>query len=396
MSIDLLLINQLSILFDYLDSKLLSAKRWVFYAALICTLNSLFWAFPSYQKIAADDIKVNGDLSFWKRINQQVEHPLTHFDYPPATHEAKVSFRLLAPLLAKFSPFESLNGRMGYLFFLQHIAGFLFFYYLTLFAFRYSQNRVLSLLFALSFSMTYLGHSFFYELYGFFDGMAFTLLLLSMYYYRKWFCVIPFFLAFWVDERAVIGSGLVYIFIVSQENNFSNPQEWKAILCRSIPFLAVYGIYFLLRKYMAVTYGLTVPIGSEHDAGLGLILQQIKGLPLATFLRFEGTWLIVFWGLIAMYYSNLGMMSYAYILIFAVIILISYCVWDVTRSLMYGFPFFLICTRYLLMFLPPRRSLLLMFAILLINFSTPSYKNHYFQFYWQVPLPVKVMYYLKG
>lgn len=395
MNADTLLINRLMVFCEYFELKIVSKKNWGYYVALACTLNSLFWAFPSYQKIFTDDIKVNGDLSFWKRVNQQIEHPLTHFDYSPTTHEAKVSFRLLAPLLAKFSPFNSLSSRFAYLFFLQHIAGFFFFYFLSLFTFRYSQSRVVSSLFAFAISMTYLGHSFFYELYGFFDGIAFTLLLMSMYYYQKWYCILLFFFSFWIDERAVISSGFVLFFNISQDNDFSNVGQWKKIIYNSIPFLAAYALYLFIRKYLETSYGLTVPIGTEYDAGLGLILQQAKSLPLATLLSYEALWFIVALGTLAMCYARLYLVLGIYIFIFLFIVIVAYSVWDVTRSLVYGFPFVLICARYILPSFSIRRSKLIMLTVLFFNLIIPSYKNHYFQFYWQVPLPVKIIYYLK-
>jgi hypothetical protein len=382
--------------YTYSGFMLLSTKRWAHYTALICTLNSLFLAFPSYQKIFTDDPKVNDYLSFWNRINEQADHPLTVFVYPPASHEAKVSFRLLAPLLARFSPFESLNYRMAYLFLLQHIAGFFFFYFLALFAFRYTQDRATSSLFALMFSMTYLGHCFFYELYGFFDGIAFTLFLVSMYYYQKWFCAIPFFLAFWIDERAVIGSGLVFLFIISHDIDFSRRSVWMEMAYKSRPLLVAYIAYFVFRRYLEIVFSLAVPIGTEYDAGVGLIFKQARTIPLATFLSYEGIWLIFLLGSVVLWFSSSRLFLSLYLLVFTFIMIVSFSVWDVTRSIMYGFPFMLVCAKHMFKAFSPKQNLLICMIVLVLNFMIPSYKNHCFLFYWQIPLPVKVIYYMQG
>ncbi len=373
----------------------LTSRRWAYKIALLCTLNSLFWAFPSYQRIFTHDSAINDYLRAWERIDEQAEHPLTPYEYLPTLHEAKVAFRLLAPLIARYSPFKTLNGRMAYLFFLQHLAGFLFFFYLALFVFRYGQDKVLALIVPLTVSLSYLGHSFFYELYGWFDGFAFILMLMGMYYYRKWYCALLLFLSFWVDERAIVGSGIVCLFALTQEDGVPRPFQFKSLFVKAIPFLTAYAVYALARYQLQVTFGLKAPVGTEYDAGIGVIIQQATNLPLATFLSFEATWIIFILGVIMMWQPGLRLVTSFYLLNFAVVALISYSVWDVTRSLMYGFPIFLVSLRYLLSSLSLKHRLMILGAVLMLNLIVPSYKNHYHQFYWQIPLPVKAVYYLE-
>jgi hypothetical protein len=217
-----------------------------------------------------------------------------------------------------------------------------------------------------------------------------------MYYYQKWYCLMPFFLAFWIDERAVIGSGLAFLFIISQHNNLSTWDDWKKMAYKSWPFLAAYVAYLAIRKYLEVTFALTVPIGTEYDSGVGLIFQQARTLPLATFLSYEGIWLIFLLGSAIIWYFHSRLLLAMYLLIFVIVMAVSYSVWDVTRSLMYGFPIMLVCAKYAFQAFSKRQILLVLLVVLSLNLFIPSYKNHYFLFYWQVPLPAKAVYYLKG
>ncbi|MBB5282897.1 hypothetical protein HNQ92_001018 [Rhabdobacter roseus] len=368
----------------------LAIKHWSWWTALFCFANSLFWAFPSYNRIVSKDPQINDYNSFWNRINEQADHPLTHYDYPPAVHEAKISFRLLMPLLARFSPFKDLNIRMAYLFFIQHIAGFFFFLFLIKLAWRYTQDKATSALLAIAISVTYLGHCFFYELFGFFDGVAFTLLLISVYYPRAWWAVLCFFLSFWIDERAVLASGLIFLLLTEPENIFRK-EHFKSIFLKAFPFLVAYVVYITIRKGLELKFGLTVPIGTEHDAGLGLIIQQIRTIPLATFLSYEGLWILIIVGIYAAWRKHKRLEVSLYMVAFFIIMLVSWSVWDVTRSLVYGFPVILFCLRQVALSTTKTTLFTLILLVFILNFIIPSYKNHYFQFYWQVPFPVKVL-----
>lgn len=328
-------------------------RFWKVYLALLCSFYCIASNLPPYTIFTHSH---STGAKVWQRINRQIDHPFTNDTLPgPESHEAHITFRLTAPLIGKLLATHNVEQRMLDLFIIQNLFGFLFFYFLIVFAENNFGNRLASVLLPWCFVSLYAGKTFFNDTYFFFDGMAYFFLLLTVCTRKPWIVFAGLLLAFFTDERSVIGSGFVLLYHMVKDNG-KKPDK---LIIGTI--ISAVGIYVALRVLLLQSYfGLTIPHG---DIAFSHIVQhtRFRFIVLGIFTAFKSFWLVL---AIGIFYLK-GFWSKA---IFAgtllAIVLAGISVFDFSRSISYGFvgllvvlaclyqqhtkPFFLNATLFLL------------------------------------------------
>lgn len=365
-----------------------SGKNWRFRSVGLSLAVLFFCALPSYERFFCDG--ANDYLSFWQHLARQSAHPLTpHPGLTPASHEAKTAFRLIPPLTGMLLSHLAPMAGVYTMFAVQHGLGVAFLYLLLSVAYGLTRDRVSSLLVTLAFSLIYLTRAFFYELYGLFDGYAFFFMLLALTARRPYVFALFLSLAFWTDERAIVASPLIILFRLHSRAfplTLSDISTQKREIGAYVLGLGFYGI---MRWGLGAWTGLTVPVGNDADAGPRLILTNAGSLPLATFLVFEGTGLLVIWLIGYFFHRHARVEGIMTTITLAGIWCVSASVWDFTRSASYAFPVVLTAVYFLGKEIPAGNLRKGLFAVLILCAVIPTYKFHGF-FYWQIPAPVKL------
>lgn len=358
--------------------------HWPAQLALVCVLISLLTGFPSYHRFAGQA------EPFWEVLSRQIDQPFSPQNHPAHTHEAKIAFRLLPALLGKLSPLASPNGRMVFLYGLQHLLGAFFFYFVARLVERTSGDGPFAVLFTVGLAFVYVGKAFFYEVYGLFDGMAYFFIAWALFLRNPWWAFLVLQGAFWTDERGVLAAAMVLLWHRWQRGETSLPA-----LLRPDGLNAAFALslltYLGLRWELGRRFGLSVPLGGGADAGLNVVRGNLLFAVLAIALTFEVYWL---W-LLAGFRHVLAQRQFAFALLltaaFGVQLLVSLSVLDITRSLAYAFP--AVLWGMAVLSRSERTDFLRKSAFVLIALAAfvPTCKYVDGGFYWTVPLPLKLV-----
>ncbi|MBE9466236.1 hypothetical protein ACFP1I_25300 [Dyadobacter subterraneus] len=305
--------------------------------------------FPKYIEILNDGSPVTTYAYFFEKI----EHPLSpSLLGDTKSHGAKIAFRLTAPLIAKLSGTHLIGKGKGVIVvYIIQSSLLLPFFFLLIKTIKRFANNLMAFLLVVSFSAIYVTNSFFWDYDFWFDGYAYFFLMLSMYYTNKTGILIASQLACWTDERAVIALYSVYIFHLLNENNFVTTRLYEVIkinLKNNSSIVLLSGIiYATIRISLSYFLKLNTPLGEGADAGFDLIPYQINNRIIGVFLTFEGLWLIFLIALFTLISQRKYFLSILLLSITGIHILVAYSVFDITRSLSYAFPIFIICAAIL-------------------------------------------------
>lgn len=329
-------------------AKLLTSSRGTLLLSVILFAFVFLTTFPKYLEILADPSPFNTYSYFFHKVNE----PLKAVDIAPDTHGSKIAFRLTVPLLARLLyPGDFGSGRrIVILYLIQSFLLIPFFYVLIQLLKRFTSSSTL-LYFSIACSSVYLSKAFFWDYDFWFDGFAYFFLLLGMYFRNKAgiFCALQ--LACWTDERAVIALSSIYLFHLLQENNFSLASAGQifnqgSVNQRSFVVVLAGLTYGIVRMLLAYQFDLHTPYGEGSGVGLGLIPYQFKHRLIGIFLAFEGLWLLLLAAALIMYNQRKSLLLMLLSGILILHIIVAYSVFDITRSLSYAFPVFIISGIY--------------------------------------------------
>ncbi|SDF72131.1 hypothetical protein SAMN04487996_11223 [Dyadobacter soli] len=319
----------------------LSSDRRIFATSVIISFLVLLFTYPRYLELIFDGNLTTNYAYFFDKVKA----PLETVRGDQETHGGKIDFRFTVPLLSKLLGIgDSGSGRNVILIYLIQSAllvPFLFFL-MKLLLRRLASGTVLY--FVMGISSIYLGKAFFWDYDFWFDAFAYFFLLLGMYLKNRIGIFLTLTLACWTDERAVIALAAVYLFHLLSETDFELQSFWqfrdiKDWLSRRSSIVLVVGAgYLVVRLFLSNRYGLRTPVGHGSGAELALIPYQLKHRLSGIYLTFEGLWLlfIAAIGLLAKRGNLVLIVSMVSIIV--VQTLVSYAVYDISRSLTYAFP----------------------------------------------------------
>lgn len=319
---------------------------WKLLLIALCTIFSIGFANPYYNRYLNSKDFYNdfsGDRSVFRAIYEQSQHPLTSIKADKQTHQAKKVFRLVAPLFVKALPLSNIRLKLVLLFVFQQILGILSFYFILQILLKISNDPIYAAIGTLGTSFLYFGNSFFWDTYGWFDGIAFFGIVLALYLVtvqRSYLLFLPLTLAFWTDERALSASLILIIWdpLLLKTNN--KKQTIKSLISSVSTLTYVISIigYIAVRLYLTHVYGLATPVGNENLVGPAVILENLKRFPFNILNLYKAFWALAFIGGIWSFKGKNPTIYYLFILQFLIVIVGGMCVTDFTRSLTYSFP----------------------------------------------------------
>jgi hypothetical protein len=287
-----------------------SRPAWRAKVALLAFALSLYTAWPPYAELRAGSFHED-----WDAVLAQCAHPLTPQTHDPASHSAKIAFRLTVPALA----YVLRLGLPGLLV-LQHLALFGLFCYAALLAERATNDRVTAWFATLGLALTFPGNVLCSDLAGFFDGVAYALLLAAMFHRGRLAVFALCLAAAFVDERGFLATGLVFL--------------WHWTDRRLAAAVALAGATYLAARFVLGHFcGLHTP-----TSGTNLLPEQAHRLPFALWTAMEGFWLPVLFAAWLALKGGQWLRTLPYLAASAVLAAIALSVIDITRSMGYLLP----------------------------------------------------------
>jgi hypothetical protein len=325
---------------------LLRGRFWLWKVALLGVVVSFIFAAPRldqlffsensyrvvYQELFEREIRLP-IWGNWEAIYEKVEHPLRMNQYPPASHQGKIGYRLTGPLIIAFlglSPFHMIL--------LQYLVGLLTFYLIGLLVYKACQSKIHTAFVVLLTSLLYLGNASTGNILAQFDCLAYFFVLLALCMRSRVLSFVSLILAAFCDERVFLSIAM----IVLHQKVFPTKQVFA--FSSSVSLLAL-ATYFLLRQSLGINFGLDVPVGDENGVSLNLIFRSMEYWWIGAWSVFKGGWFLILlsWFPLFQKCSSLSARGKlgSYILTVAVSIMCCFVVFDITRSLSYLFPMFL-------------------------------------------------------
>lgn len=352
--------------------------------AMACFI-SLFFAFPSYDLAFSEEMKPG-----WDAILLQTRYPFVATEYHGSSHQANLAFRLTPILIGYIFGIETIGGYL----ILQVIvwAGLLaavFFLFTSIFS-----DRITASISTWAIALSFVGSVLCSDYRGFFDGLAYLLLVLAMLSKRFLGVFIALLLAYFTDERALICSGLVYAFAVLRSETPIGSSTFSSWMPTEKIKLAIVGSW---AAYLAgrVTLSLLFGLKSNTETLLNYLrtetIHQVNLLPFGLFTGLEGFWIFVVLALGVMVYRKSWVLLLMTCFCVCVVSGIGVWVFDITRSLAFLVPLVFVSSLTLAKEFPVpaiRKSALFVFLVCLFPTYYAGGRN---QVQWLYPAPVQVI-----
>lgn len=292
--------------------RLTRRRGWLVALALVAAALSIFTATPEYHGVEG--------LDSWKAILLQARDPFVQHPYGVGTHESKLAFRLLVPLV---------GGRLGldvwgYLA-LQAAAGVVLLGAFARLCWDTTADRVTTVLATLALGLCWAGATAFVEVRGTFDSVALSLLTLAALFRNPLLIAACVTLAGFTDERALAAALLVALFQAIRPATAS-------------PRLRVGGVVAGIALY-AIGRLVLIELTDLSIDGNGITPLAFWELgPAAAWAGLEGLWIAPFVAVAVLVARRRYLLAAALVAGTAVILGIAVSVSDVTRSMAYALP----------------------------------------------------------
>jgi hypothetical protein len=297
--------------------------------ALICVLISLIFFTPNITIYS--NWMENSTLNY---IVNQVEEPFNiHTFDSNFSHEAKLGLRLTVPLLMKLLFINDYTTTFYILYLIKLSIGFVFFKHLykKLLEIQTPQNLVILLL--LNLAVLYLGYSFVRNTVHF-DEIAFFLIYFTFAQKNMLIQGLCVFFAVFTDERAIFS---VFIGVIT-----------KTILERRISGKLIYPLIILIISLITRQYiGIVFDLFPRNEHGGIVPFQLIKELRISeisigVFFSFKFLWIFLFFSVSTFTREHSKYLAIMFVFLILSYLIVGMSVIDVTRTVSYLFPIFII------------------------------------------------------
>jgi hypothetical protein len=361
-------------------SAVTESKNWIAWSTVLSIGMLFFFNTPKINYLYAYSTH-QVDHPPFKRIEEQIRSPLTARQYPPASHEAKMALRLTVPLIAKVLHLIP----VWKLYVLQVILGVIGIVLHLKLLYEITNDRLVSLLATIAFTTSYTGASAFIDVYGLYDSFVYVAFLAIMYYRKYWLTFLLLFLSFFTDERAIFASFLVMVWVYLTV-------EKKRFPIFSAVYLSSLILYVIARFYLQNAYGLST--ANNGTMGVFAMVQNFNNIGLGVFGSFEASWIILILACVAIWMEKRIWFLLFYLGGLGMVILIALNVWDVTRSIGYGYPAIIIAVYLLYPHMKKASGTLLMSGVAVMNLLIPVYAVQ-LNIYWINPFLLNIIKLLK-
>ena len=307
--------------------------QWRLKVLVLCVLCVVLFQFPDYRSLYAYTTAHTEHNDAYDAFRKQTDHPLTWQGSKPGSHESKMVFRLALPLLA-----HALRLNIYGVLALQLLCGLLMLWTLLTLIERITSDRPTALLLALGTCFTYHGSAFLHDVFGYFDAFGYAVLLLLLLVRRPSALYLLSVVGCFLDERVLAASLVAVLW-----HSLRPPAEAVPTLRRpavSWAGAAVVGgwlTYASLRLWLTVAYGLETDTGGVGLAAFRVNLLH-KNVALGFITGLESFWMLIALALLLLAVRRQWGLALAVVLAFGPVAAGSFLVYDITRSLAYGFP----------------------------------------------------------
>lgn len=304
----------------------------VLFLATVGFLFSLFLAKPKIDEIAKA-LEAKGNL--WEVIDYKKDHILSNLkQYSPHSGEAKYVFRLSVPFIMKV-----FNLSVFGMYIVQVVLGFSTFILWALILTEFIQDKKILVVLTLCLASCYYGKAFNIDSGTAVNTLSYFLILFAIKFRNSSLLLIPsLFLLFFNDERGILAFSIVGLFILFFKR--CKIENVRGVFTKPfITLLACFIICVIIRLTLQILFDMQLPLG---DIGFEVYNSQWQYLHLGIFSGIAGL-IIVFAvqlrdEILDKQYIFVGII----IIVFAIFLVGTSIVSDMTKSIAYVTPLFLL------------------------------------------------------
>jgi hypothetical protein len=343
--------------------RLVAGPRWKVRVVFLVLAFSLLRAFPNYHFLNEAE-----NQRTWQDAALKVHDPAADMAraFPPASHEAKLTFRLTVPLLA-----HALHLGRNAMLSLFAVSGLLLLYLTLDLAYRVTQNRIVAMAVCAAVACVWPGMLAFHQLLGgFYDAVALCLILAAMWAPAP-LAAAALFVAAWTDERALLTALLLLVYAAARRE----PTRAIAVAAAGLAYAGT-------RFAFASAYGIPT---SWDGMGAAVFARQFNMAPLGIWTGLGGCWVLVaaaFWVLLA---RRRYLPALTFALALSAVMVAALVVEDVTRSMSYTLPAVMVALCALAESEPPLMLERLAAAAALLSAVVPTYWTQSGAATWMLP-----------
>lgn len=270
---------------------------------------------------------------------QKAAHPFTMVEATTGSHQSKLAFRLLPPVLAHGLGLGATGCKL-----LETAFGVWLLWLALALGERITGDRLCGVLSGLLTAGLLAGTASFIEFRCMFDGAAIALLIAAMLTQRPLWIALLVFLSAWTDERGFIGAGLVWLFHALPQTHRWRTFPLALVRPESLAVAAAWAAYLAGRWWLSETYGLVM---DTNEIGWGVLFEQRNNAALGIWSALEGAWIPVALAGLALTLTRRWPTLLLGLLATSAVILAALSVRDITRSMAYLLPLFFLALRVL-------------------------------------------------
>ncbi len=353
----------------------LSNKYWAVIIVLTTLVISLFASFPSYQSFN-EILTENRPVE----VSQQISNLGSYWNTNIGRNTA---FRITVPIIANLL---RLNLTGTYI--LQFLAGILIFYLVARIAERESGSRVVAFFITLSVGGIYAGVSSFWEFRSKYDGIAILFLLIALWSKSFWVILPSILLASFTDERAILASSFVFLWWFSQK--YDAKKSWfKAFLnVQTLSVIIALVIHLIIRLVITNMYHVTTYVQANQEF---LLYNQINMIPMGLWTGLEVGWVFILLAIFLLFRNKQYLILGLFSLFIVLQSLVALSINDITRSMAYLLPAYLLGFRYIhdkiKNDLPTATFYVAALNIFFVNYVASGKST----IFWIYPLPIQII-----
>ncbi len=306
----------------------------VIFANVILIPAYVYFSAKSTTFLDALQLYIGHKAGYWVSIDKQSYHLLSGIgcEGEVGCHEAKMTFRLLLPTLYK------LLGRNAVLFFIvQYLLGVLASKYILSILADKLKDPIAATTIYVAMLFTYMGSAHIFDIVTCADGIGYALLIFSIYTRKYSLRFLFLFLSYWVDERALICSCFIALYWVMKEDKHIfdiNFKKWHLYKMPVFMLLFSWGGYFAIRTFLHFAFQMSTPTDSADMAFLYSkgtfvnVMRMIRSM--------EAFWGVMIFAFIIIWKQRSFLLFYGLMIYWLLIMLVSLCVADTSRSIGYA------------------------------------------------------------
>ena len=343
--------------------------NWRIRTVLVCFFCVALFQFPDYKSLYACAVTHSEHSDAYENFVRQTAHPLQAQHTGSGSHESNMVFRITLPLLA-----HVLHLNIFGVLALQLLVGLVMLWALLTLVERITQDRPTALLLVLGTCFTYFGSAFLHDVFFYFDAFGYAILILLLLSRRPLVIYALSVAGCFLDERVLAASLLVILWHSMRAPADVVPTLRRpAVSWAGAAVVASWFTYASLRLWLASAYHLQTDIGLVGLEAFRITLIR-KYAALGFITGLESFWGLVALALLVLLARRQWALAGALVVALAPVFVGAFLVFDITRSLAYGFPVVLVALVVLAHYFT-RRSLrhvalvVAAFAVLIPNYA---------------------------